>query len=897
MAKRSHGIRFLFILALFPILLLGSAGASAKNSGSYSIYLPLVMNTYGSWSTNFAAVTDLAAAGINAYDASAAIDTTNVNSGGKSIKIYGIIGSRGSCLNLDFGLRGFAGQNSMDLSEDRLSVEIYLPADSPIFDLEINVNRGSQYVSVRLAHDAMYRGQWHTYTVDLREDISLKTWRTYTWLTSPGLTDVQVVEVIKNVQSISIIGMVQKDHTPAESYFLVDRLGWESAGPTPAYDASVDSLWKYAPASLPIGGLMDPDGVMEPEYIHNFVQEFNATPGGGLFPATEPAGDGFAYDESWSPMPYADYFQEKKGFPLLRYSGIGETASWIPAWLLGKSYTQAQIILENFTHALVDHYKGKTAIWILFNELLRWDLNVGPYTGLGLKDRTQPQTGDFYSPWSDNSSDVTMIEDAFRVARAADPNANLIINEGYSSAEGIANGEALYNLVTKLKSDGTPIDGVGFEGHYILDQSGHFHETSPYSPVLAFDPVYGFTDIAANVERYAALGLKVAFTEVDVSIYVGDIDASTPAGQALLAQRRALQAAAYRSLLHIALTHPNVVFFNIFDWADEYAWTDPEIDWAHLPAGFGNDLGLFDWFYQKKPSYYAMLDELKTTQTPRPGLFNKLSPADSATDQPTAPTLSWEASTGATSYEVCLDTSNNNACDTSWISTGAGTSITPAGLLPLTAYFWQVRTGNASGLTHANKGAWGSFTTGSDWSTNFAAVTDLVAAGIFSPGNSLDIDTTNVNSDGKSIKIYGTIGQKDSQLNLNFGTWGLINQDSFDLSKKTIHYEIYLPEDSPLDALHFYIFNSNQYVVIVSVPASTHKGGWYTYSMDISQVITLKSWKAESWMTSSGLTDDEAVNLLKNAQCITIIGAISTDHTPAESYFLIDRLGWDASTP
>jgi hypothetical protein len=257
-----------------------------------------------------------------------------------------------------------------------------------------------------------------------------------------------------------------------------------------------------------------------------------------------------------------------------------------------------------------------------------------------LKDRNQsPQTFlNNYSPWSGSPSDVSMLEAAFRVASAADPSALLIINEGYSAAEGTPGGEALYNMVAQMKSDGTPIDGVGFEGHIALDQSGNFIEGN--RDILAFDPVYGFTDIAANVERYAALGLKVAFTEVDVTIYVGDIDTSTPAGQALLAQRRGLQAAAYRSLLHIALTHPNVVFFNLWDWADEYSWTDPEWGW-YPPPGFGNDLGLFDMSYQKKPSYYAVLDELKATQLPLPGPFNKVGPADEATEQPTALTLSW----------------------------------------------------------------------------------------------------------------------------------------------------------------------------------------------------------------------------------------------------------------
>jgi endo-1,4-beta-xylanase len=365
-----------------------------------------------------------------------------------------------------------------------------------------------------------------------------------------------------------------------------------------------------------------------------------------------------------------------------------------------------------------------------------------------------------YSPFSSSPSDLTMIEAAFHVARAADPGALLIINEPYGSAEGTAVGEALYALAAQMKHDGTPIDGVGFEGHFTLDQSGNFHDGGPWVPNLAFEPVYGFTDITANIERYAALGLKVAFTEVDVAIYLGDIDTSTPAGQTLLAQRRGLQAAAYRSLLHIALTHPNVVFFNMWDWADEYSYMDPEWGW-HPPAGFGNDLGLFDLSYQKKPSYYAMLNELKATQSPLPGPFNKVSPANNATDQTAALTLSWGPSTGATSYEYCLDTSNNNACDTAWVSTGASTSVAISGLLPFSTYSWQVRAKNASEVTHADQGAWRSFTTVTDWSTNFADVTDPAAAGISSPDNLVAIDTTNVNSGGKSIKASGTIGVAD----------------------------------------------------------------------------------------------------------------------------------------
>ena len=899
MSKKSHLIRFFSILALFIVLLLGSAQASAKNNGGSSIYLPLVMNNYQSWSTNFTGVTDLAAAGIWGTQTQVAIDKANVHSGGKSIKAYETIGPAGSCLNLAFGISGLTGQDSVDLSKKTLSLEAYLPANSPISGLWIYVWGGGKFVIVREAYANLYRGQWHTYTVDIREDITLKTWRSWSNMTSPGLTDAQVVDILKNAQTIAIIGVVWRDHTPAESYLLVDRLGWESAGPAPAYNPSQESLQQYAHANLPIGGIIEPDGAYDPEYLQHFVQEFHASRSWGLFPVTEPAGDVFTYDESWSQTPYTEYFNETQGFRLIRNAGIGENPNWIPAWLKGKSYAQAHTVLEDYIHALVDHFKGKTDIFILFNELLRDDLWEIPSTGLDLKDRNQsPQTWmTNYSPFSNSPSDVTMIEDAFGVARAADPGALFIINEAYGAAEGTPQGEAQYALVAKMKSDGTPIDGVGFEGHFSLDQSGNFHNGGPYAPPVAFDPVYGFTDVAANVERYAALGLKVAFTEVDIPIYLADIDTSTPAGQARLAQRRGLQAAAYRSLLHIALTHPNVVFFNLWDWADYYSNMDQEWAWIPVP-GYGNDLGLFDLSYQKKPSYYAMLDELKATQFTLPSKFNKVSPADEATDQSTALTLSWMASTGAAGYEYCIDTKNDNACTTSWISTGLSTSAAIK-LLPLTTYSWQVRARNASGLTHADQAAWRSFTTGTDWSTTFADVTDLDAAGIFSPdpNTPVVIDTTNVNSGGKSVKIYGSIGPADSQFNLNFSPLGLIGHASFDLSEKTISYEIYLPGDSPLDFLRFFIINNDQYVVILNIPIDTQKGAWTTYSLDIRDFIVNKSWKAASWMTSPGLNDDQVVTILKNAQNITIIGGPSTEHTPAQTYFLVDRLGWDASAP
>ena len=56
-----------------------------------------------------------------------------------------------------------------------------------------------------------------------------------------------------------------------------------------------------------------------------------------------------------------------------------------------------------------------------------------------------------------------------------------------------------------------------------------------------------------------------------------------------------------------------------------------------------------------------------------PGGFGKTTPANGATELMNALMLSWNSSAGASSYEYCLDTSNDNSC-TGWTSTGAATS-------------------------------------------------------------------------------------------------------------------------------------------------------------------------------------------------------------------------------
>jgi len=97
---------------------------------------------------------------------------------------------------------------------------------------------------------------------------------------------------------------------------------------------------------------------------------------------------------------------------------------------------------------------------------------------------------------------------------------------------------------------------------------------------------------------------------------------------------------------------------------------------------------------------------------PTPGAFGKSDPANGASNVSTAPTLMWGVSSAAAGYEYCIDTSNDDACATGWVSTGTDTQKALSGLSYSTTYYWQVRASNVTGTTYADGGAWWSFTTG-----------------------------------------------------------------------------------------------------------------------------------------------------------------------------------------
>lgn len=269
---------------------------------------------------------------------------------------------------------------------------------------------------------------------------------------------------------------------------------------------------------------------------------------------------------------------EVRGHTLLWHS---QNPEWVteaaPTW----TCDEARAVLEDHITTVVGRYAGEIYEWDVANEIFQDDWDAG---GVRLRTEANP----FLAACSEDP--VALIGDAFRWAHAADPEARLFLND--YNAEGINNKtDAYYALAQELLADGVPIDGMGSQGHLSLQ--------------------YGFDDtIQENFERFAALGLKVAVTEADVRMPLGEDGEPTT-------EQIALQAERYDAMLQACLNVSACTSFTVWGFDDDRSWV-PGV----FPEGYAT---IMTGDYEKKPAYYAMLETLtdatpgKSPRTP-PGL-------------------------------------------------------------------------------------------------------------------------------------------------------------------------------------------------------------------------------------------------------------------------------------
>jgi endo-1,4-beta-xylanase len=235
----------------------------------------------------------------------------------------------------------------------------------------------------------------------------------------------------------------------------------------------------------------------------------------------------------------------------------GHTLVWhrqLASWLTSGSWTrdEARALLTDHVARVVGHYKGRLLAWDVVNEALADDgtLRAGF--------------------WLDNAG-REYIELAFRAARDADPGAMLFYND--YNIEGInAKSDSAYALIRDLRQKGVPVDGIGLQAHFQLGGV-------PAS-------------LAANIARFAALGLKVHITELDIRVPL-------PSSSAQLKS----QAENYRDVLNACLQSAGCEAIVLWGFTDRESWVP-----AAFP-GWGEALP-FDASYQPKPAYWSVYDIL-----------------------------------------------------------------------------------------------------------------------------------------------------------------------------------------------------------------------------------------------------------------------------------------------
>jgi hypothetical protein len=137
----------------------------------------------------------------------------------------------------------------------------------------------------------------------------------------------------------------------------------------------------------------------------------------------------------------------------------GHTLVWHqqnPAWLSQGHYTPERLaqILEQHIKAVVGHYRGKVFAWDVVNEGFD-ERVVGKMRNTIWYD--QPGIGRA-------GKGISYIQDCFRWAHAADPDALLFYNDAEAEAMNPKSDE-IYAMVRDFRRLGVPIDGVGFQLH------------------------------------------------------------------------------------------------------------------------------------------------------------------------------------------------------------------------------------------------------------------------------------------------------------------------------------------------------------------------------------------------------------------------------------------------
>jgi endo-1,4-beta-xylanase len=224
--------------------------------------------------------------------------------------------------------------------------------------------------------------------------------------------------------------------------------------------------------------------------------------------------------------------------------------------------------LKNHIMTVAGRYKGRIKGWDVFNESIA-DGGDGSTENL--------RNSSWYTAVGPDV--LTM---AFKWAHEADPEAQLYYND-YNIEQGSVENKGKHAssllLLKRLIAEGAPITGVGIQGHWHLDTN--------------------LADVEKAIANYAALGLRISITELDVTATGSNSGAFgvRGGGGTIPPENYQKQAEIYAELFEIFKRHADaidrVTFWGI---SDTRSWRR------------GQDALLFDGQLNAKPAFRAIMD-------------------------------------------------------------------------------------------------------------------------------------------------------------------------------------------------------------------------------------------------------------------------------------------------
>ncbi len=236
---------------------------------------------------------------------------------------------------------------------------------------------------------------------------------------------------------------------------------------------------------------------------------------------------------------------------------------------------QARALAEAHIRMMARHYSGQVFSWNVVNEAI--DTEAGDDAGL----RRSPLLAKLGAGY---------LADAFKAARAADPNALLAYNDTQlemDTAYHQGRRSAFMRVLDRLANAGAPIDAVGLQTHLRLD--GSRFDLGVYRRFLS---------------SIASRGLRILVTELDVF----DIGVTGN-----VAQRDAAVAGLYRDVLAVLMEEPAVASVVTWGLSDRYTWLTPQTDprYRRRDGAPARPLPLDDAF-QPKPAFTAIASAFQT---------------------------------------------------------------------------------------------------------------------------------------------------------------------------------------------------------------------------------------------------------------------------------------------